>query len=94
LIKGSSNQALIEPAGIFHVGQPEWPEGNCYQHHLKMNETPCTPPEEVERNEEMRKEKWKEICKQRKLTKKEQEHKDRWDREREQFEKWQLKCGF
>jgi|SRR5215204_1348213 len=91
----TSNQVLFDPPGLFHVGQPERPEGNCYQHHLKMNETPCTLPKEVERNEEMREQKWKQICKQRRLTKitkkeqeQEQERKDRWDREQENFEKW------
>src|SRR5215208_3296600 len=91
------NLELFDPPGLFHVGQPERPEGNCYQHHLKLNEIPCTPPEEVERNEEMREQKWKEICNQRKLTKitkKDQQHKDRWDREQENFEKWRMKCGF
>jgi hypothetical protein len=57
----------------------------------------CTSRKIVKQNEEMREQKWKEICKQRKLTKiteKEQEHKDRWDREQENFEKWRMKCGF
>jgi hypothetical protein len=54
----------------------------------------CTSKEIVEQNEEMRRQKWKQICKERKLTKKEQEHKDRWDNELEQFEKWRMKWGF
>jgi hypothetical protein len=87
----SSNQALFDPSGLFHVGQSERPEGNCYQYHLSINETPCTPDKIVQQNEKMREQKWKENCKERKLskiTKKEQEHKDRWDREQENFEKW------
>ena len=58
----------------------------------------CTPPEEVKRNEEIRALKWKEICRQRKetkkLTKKEQTWLDRWNREYKQFEKWQKEWGF
>jgi hypothetical protein len=42
----------------------------------------------------MRKEKWKQICKERKLTKKEQPQKDRWNNELEQFDKWRMKWGF
>jgi hypothetical protein len=98
LSEDSSNQILFDLPGIFHVGQPEWPEGNCYQHHIKIGERPCTSLKEVEQNERIREQKWKEIGKQRKeikkLTKKEQDRLDRWDREQENFEKWQLKLGF
>jgi hypothetical protein len=89
---------LFDPPGLFHVGQKELPNGNCYEHHLRMNETPCTPPKEVELNEKMREQKWKEVCKQRKeikkSTKKEKWRQDRWDREFERFKEWQKKWGF
>jgi hypothetical protein len=58
----------------------------------------CTPPDIVKRNEEIWEQKWNEIQKQINLAKKEhnkdQGHKDRWDREQENFVKWQLKWGF
>jgi hypothetical protein len=54
----------------------------------------CSSKEIVKRNEEIWAQKWKQICKQRRSTKKEQEYKDRYDREREQFERWAQKWGF
>jgi hypothetical protein len=58
----------------------------------------CTPPEIVEENEKIWAQKWKEICKQKretkKLTTKEKAWQDRWDREYERFKEWQRKWGF
>ena len=36
------DSVLFDPPGLYHVGQPECPEGNCYLHHIEMGETPCT----------------------------------------------------
>jgi hypothetical protein len=45
---------LFDMPGVYHVGQPEYPEGNCYEHHIKMGETPCTPRIVCDLREEFR----------------------------------------
>lgn len=52
----------------------------------------CTVPEIVEANQKIWEKKWKAISKERRLSKKEQAHLDRWDKERQKFEdfRWRL----
>jgi hypothetical protein len=39
---------LFEPFGIEHVGQYFGREGNCYDYHIQIGETPRTPLKECE----------------------------------------------
>jgi hypothetical protein len=93
-----NNPVLFDPPGLYHVGQPECPEGNCYQHHLEMGEIPCTSKIVCDLREEFRTNTARinrsDCKKQERVKEKEKERSDRWDRELEQFQKWQLKWGF
>jgi hypothetical protein len=48
-----NNPEQFDPPHIEHVGQYSLqPEGNCYRHHIKMKEIPCTPRNECKSNDE------------------------------------------
>jgi hypothetical protein len=48
-----NNPKQFDPRHIEHVSQYSLqPEGNCYKHHIKMKETPCTPWKECIYNDD------------------------------------------
>ena len=51
----------FEPSGIMHVGQYFGNrKGNCYDYHIRMGETPCTPWEKCISNDETKQEQLRE----------------------------------
>lgn len=56
-----TNPAIYNPSYIQHVGQyHKHSEGNCHEHHVQMNETPCTSWMECKANDQKRSEQTKE----------------------------------
>ena len=50
-----SNPKLFDPPGLIHVGHDrDRPGGNCYEHHIQMNEVPCTSWNQCSRNNNTR----------------------------------------
>lgn len=48
-----NNPAVYDPPYILHVGQyHDHSEGNCHEHHIQMNETPCTSWKECKANDQ------------------------------------------
>jgi hypothetical protein len=86
---------LFDPPGLFHVGQREWPQGNCYEHHIRLGETPCTSLEQCESNNEVRAERHRlnnSIRRRPRFTEKQKKELERWKKEQLKVEDliWRL----
>jgi hypothetical protein len=87
-------QTILEDENeeVYHVGSRELPCGNCFRHHIRLGERPCTPLEECNKNDELRASQHRTAHNIKKLTKSQQKLQERKERERQKLE--ELKWGF